>query len=217
MTTRTRPLYEATRLVRWLIGDMGRELRLARRAAGMRQADVARQISTSKSRICRVEHGQVTTLNLHDLARHAAAVGLKPYLKLFPLGRRFLDRPQLELLSRFRARIHASWSWATEVPMPIEGDLRSGDCVIAVDGCAILVEAYTRFTDFQAQTASAARKRRDLGADRLILLVAATHANRRALGEATSVARGSFALSTKETMRALAEARDPGADAIVVL
>ena len=62
---------------------MGRELRLARRTAGMRQQDVARVIGTSKSRVCRVEHGQIATLSLEDLSRHAAAVGLKPYLKLF--------------------------------------------------------------------------------------------------------------------------------------
>lgn len=183
----------------------------------MRQIDVARAIGTSKSRICRVEHGRIATLNLHDLARHAAAVGLKPSVKLYPLGRRLLDTPQLELLARFRARLHPSWRWSTEVPIPREGDLRSGDCVIRIPECGALVEAFTRLSDYQAQTASAMRKKRDLGLDRLILLIGATHANRNAVAEAASVAAGSFILSTKAVLSALADGRDPGADAIIFL
>ncbi|HUG48059.1 MAG TPA: hypothetical protein VMP67_06565 [Candidatus Limnocylindria bacterium] len=164
-----------------------------------------------------VEHGRVTRLNLTQLARHAAVVGLKPYLKLFPLGRRLLDSPQLQLLGRLHVRIHSRWMWETEVPMPLAGDLCSGDCRISVPGCTILIEAITRFSDYGAQTAAAARKKRDLGADRLILLLAATHANRRAVAEAGPVASGSFPLGTKQAIAALAEGRDPGADAIIFL
>ena len=101
--------------------------------------------------------------------------------------------------------------------MPQAGDLRSGDCRITLGECAILVEAFTRFSDYQAQTASAARKKRDLAADRLILLLAATHANRRAMAEAAAVASGSFPLGTKPVLSALREGCDPGADGIVFL
>jgi transcriptional regulator with XRE-family HTH domain len=217
MANRTRPIYEATRLARWQLVEIGRELRLARLSAGMRQADVARLLGTSKSRICRVEHGHVTTLQLSALARHAAAVGLKPFIRLYPLGRRPLDRPQLELLGRFKQRLHPAWSWETEVPMPIVGDLRSGDCRIEIAGCSILVEAHTRLSDYQRQTAAAERKKRDLGADRLILLIGASHANRGSMASASFVAAGSFPLGTKATLDALAHGRDPGADAIVFL
>lgn len=217
MTNRTRPLYEATRLARWILVDIGREFRLARISSGMRQVDVAKLLGTSKSHVCRVEHAQVARLSIAAIARHAAAVGLKPSVKLWPAGRRLLDKPQIELLARLRARLHPSWSWATEVPMPQPNDLRSGDCLIAVPGCRALVEAFTRLSDWQGQTSAAARKKRDLGADRLILLVAATHANRRAAAEAAAVADGSFPLGTKATLAALAEGRDPGADAIVFL
>lgn len=217
MPTRSRPEYEATRLANWLRTDLGRELRLARISGGQRQVDVARLLRTSGSRISRVEQGLVRTLNLHDLTRHAAAVGLKPYVKLFPLGRRLLDRPQLQLLDRFRARLHPSWTWETEVPVPIPGDLRAGDCCIAIPGCSILVEAYTRLSDYQAQVRSARRKQSDLGADRLVLLCAATHANRRALAEAGGVARASFPSGTKSTLRSLADGVDPGQDGLVLL
>ena len=79
------------------------------------------------------------------------------------------------------------------------------------------MRAYTRFADFQAQTASAMRKKRDLPADRPIVLVAATRANRGAVAEAAAVAAGSFSLSTKATLLGLSEGRDPGADAILFL
>ncbi len=217
MATRTRPTYEATSLARWILTDVGRELRLARRTAGLRQIDVARRSGTSTSHVCRVEHGQVMTLAIPSIARMAAVVGLKPSVKLYPLGRRLLDKPQIELLARFRARLHPSWRWETEVPVPIHGDLRSGDCRITTNGCVILVEAFTRLADWQAQTAAAARKKRDLDADRLVILLAATHANRRAAAEADAVRTGSFPLSTKATLTALANGNDPGADAIVLL
>ena len=217
MANRTRPQYEAASLARWILADVGRELRLARISAGMRQADVAHAVGASTSHISRIELAHVTYLTIPRLARHAAAVGLKPSVKLWPLGRRLLDGPQLELLARFRARLHPSWTWRTEVPVPIAGDLRSGDCLIAVPGCLVLVEAYTRLADWQAQTAAAGRKQRDLEADRLVLLIAATHANRRALAEAGPVAAASFPMRTRATLSALGEGRDPGADAIVVL
>lgn len=217
MANRTRPQYEATRLSRWILVDVGRELRLARHTAGLRQVDVARRVGTSKSRICRVEHAGVATLSIAAITHHAAALGLKPSVKLWPVGRRLLDAPQLELLARLRARLHPSWSWQTEVPMPIPGDLRSADCLITVPGCRVLVEAFTRLSDWQAQTAGAARKKRDLGADRLVLVLAATHANRRAAAEAAAVGSGSFPTATRSTLLALSEGRDPGADAIVLL
>ena len=217
MTNRVRPQYEASRLARWILDDIGRELRLSRRTSGMRQRDVARLTSTSTSHVCRVEHGQVATLSIRELARHAAAVGLKPYVKLFPLARRLLGRPQLQLLGRFRNRLNSVWSWETEVPIPREGDLRSCDCVIRIPECTILVEAYTRFADYQAQTASAMRKKRDLPADRLIILVAATRANRTAVDEAAGVAAGSYSLAPRSTLRALLEGTDPGTDSILFL
>ena len=217
MANRTRAQYESTRLVRWILADVGRELRIARIGAGLRQADVAVRSGTSKSHVCRVEHARLATLSIAAISRHAAAVGLKPSVKLYPLGRRLLDGPQLELLKRFRPRLHRAWKWETEVPVPLPGDLRSADCLLTLPGCVILVEAFTRLSDWQAQSASAARKRRDLGANRLVLLLSATHANRRAVAEANPIAAASFPMSTKAAMAALADGRDPGTDAIVFL
>lgn len=208
---------EANRLASWLLRDLGRELRVARIAAGLRQLDVARRLGTSTASICRVEKGSIRALTLGRLQRHAAVVGLKPFLKLYPSARRVLDQPQLDLLADFRARLHTAWSFATEVGVPIPGDLRAADCRFATAGCVCIGEAYTRISDYQAQSRAALLKKRDLGAERLYLIVRGTTTNRHALRAAGALVRASFPLETRAVMQALGEGRDPGGDGIVLL
>lgn len=200
-----------------ILAMVGRELRLARIGAGQRQRDIARAAGTSTSRISRVERGRIASLSLAALARHAGAVGLRPYLNLYPSGRRLVDAPQLALLARLRGRLHPSWTWETEVPMPNAGDLRAADCRITIPGCSVMIEAMTRLADYQAQVRAARRKQRDLSADRLVLLVAATHANRRAAAEAGPAAAASFPVTGRAALRSLASGRDPGGDALILL
>lgn len=208
---------EADRLTRWLLRDIGREVRLARIAAGLRQVDVARRLGSSPASICRLEKGAVRMLTVARLERHAAAVGLRPFVKLYPAARRILDQPQLDLIADLRARLHGSWALSTEVVMPIPGDLRAADCRFAKGGCVCIGEAYTRLSDFQAQSRAALLKKRDLGADRLYLIVRGTTTNRRALREAGELVRASFPLGTRDVMRALARGLDPGGDGVVIL
>lgn len=208
---------QADGLARWLLRDIGRELRVARIAGGSRQVDVARRLGISKSTVCRIEQGSIGALTFWRLQRHAAAVGLKPFVKLFPASRRILDQPQLDLLTEFAARLHASWNFETEVVMPIQGDLRAADSRFAKPGCVCIGEAYTRLSDFQAQSRAALAKKRDIGADRLYLIVRGTTTNRRALAAAGPLVNASFPLGTREVLRSLAGGNDPGSDGIVVL
>lgn len=217
MPTRTTPLHEATRLAAWQLHDLGRELRLARIRAGMRQVDVARAVGTSAARISLIERGLVGSVAYRDLARFAGVVGLKVYLRAFPAGRRLLDAPQMAVLDRLRAQAHPSIAWRTEVPMPAENDLRAADVVAQVAGRVLVIELITRLADFQAQSRAALLKQRDLHADRCLLVIAATRANRRALHEAAGAAAGSFPLSTRQVLAALREGADPGANGIVLL
>ncbi|MDQ2688945.1 MAG: helix-turn-helix domain-containing protein [Chloroflexota bacterium] len=217
MPTRTYPLHEAARLTRWQLLELGREVRIARIAAGRTQASVARSVHTSGARISRVERGLVPSVTLRELARIAGAVGLKLYVRAYPAMRRLLDKPQLSLYAALRQRSHGSWRWETEVAVPIAGDLRAGDAVSTNGDCSILYELMTRFADFQAQTRSAKLKRRDLAAERLILVVANTRANRAAVREAGHDALADFPISARAALRALSEGRDPGGDAIVFL
>ena len=208
---------EAAQLVRRQLLDIGRELRMARFSAGMRLVDVARAARTSASTISRVERGLARRVSYERMAFVGTAVGMKVSVRAYPAGRRLLDTPQLRLFHLLRARAHASWGWRTEVQMPIPGDLRAADACATIPGCVVMFEIYTRFWDFQGQSRAALLEQRDLGAHRLVLVVGATTANRRALQEAGGAVLSSFPLGTKSVLRALAEGRDPGANGIVVL
>jgi hypothetical protein len=100
--------------------------------------------------------------------------------------------------------------------MPIAGDLRSADGLIEGSFGTAVVEAETRLTDFQAVERKSALKARDLGADRVILLVADTPNNRRALQLHPEI-RERFPVGTRRCLAALSRGGDPGGDSLVVL
>lgn len=101
--------------------------------------------------------------------------------------------------------------------MPISGDLRAADALLAIPGCRCVVEVITRLADFQAQLRSARRKVRDLRAHRLILVLAGTDTNRRAIRDAGSAVDTAFPIRTKQALDLLARGVDPGADALILL
>jgi len=217
MANRQSILRESARSASWILRHIGQELRVARILAGMTQRQVAERVGRSTSHVSRVEHGLIRGFTFPQLYRHSAVVGLKPFLNLYPSIARPLDRAQLALFARFRERIGHQWSVILEVPMPIAGDLRAADAVIAQAGLRIMVEVITRLADFQAQLRSAHRKVRDLGANRLILVVAGTETNRRALRDAGVAIDEALPVRTKAALTHLARGEDPGGDALVLL
>ncbi len=192
------------------------ELEGARVAGGLSVREVARVVGVSPHRIERAERGGPGALTIDLAARIAPVVGLQLAASLHPNGDPVRDRPQLALLERFRPRLHPSMSWRTEVPMPIAGDLRAADGAIEGGFGTILVEAETRLTDLQAVERKAALKKRDLGADRLILLVADTPNNRKVLDLHPEL-RERFPIGTRNCLAALTRGEDPGGDCLVVL
>jgi transcriptional regulator with XRE-family HTH domain len=214
---RTSQLHQATIQAAWLLQRIGRELRLARISAGLSQATIARRIGLSDSQVSRIERAEARRLTVLALNRHAAAVGLQVYLRLYPGGRTLLDAPQLALLGRMRDRLMGVWTWELEVPVPIERDLRAVDARLSRGDCTIVVEAITRLADVQAQVRAAQLKRRDIGATRLLLLIGASNANRRALHDAAPLVQQAFLTGTKSLLRSFAEGKDPGGDCLLVL
>ena len=217
MATRLNPIHEARRHAVWVLAQIGRELRVARYRAGMTQTVVGARVGRSGSWISLIEAGRIRGVALSELMAIAAAVGLKLYVNAYPGGRRPLDAPQLELLKAFNARLHPSWRRELEKGMPHAGDLRAVDELIEMGGCTCAVEAITRFADVQAQVRSARAKQRDLQATRLVLLVKASHANRRMLAEAADIVRHAFPIATRRALQALAAGEDPGGDCLVLL
>jgi transcriptional regulator with XRE-family HTH domain len=210
-------MHEAGRFADWVLLETGRELRVARITTGLTQRQVAAKVGRSASWVCRVERGRARSGSLVELVRLGAAVGLKLYVKTYPGARRPLDAGQLALLAAFNARLHPAWSRRLEVVVPIEGDLRAADEVIRTDACSCTVEAITRLADVQKQTRTGRAKQRDLKADRLILVVRGSHANRRMLRAAGGIIDDAFPISTRRALRSLTAGEDPGGDCLVVM
>ena len=211
----------ATRLVerrlRRALLDIGDELRRARLNAGLRQRDVANAMRVSPSSVSRIERGLVGGVTVGRVSRQAAVVGLVVRVNLYPAGRPVRDVAQLRLLERLRARIHPSWRWRVEVGLALGGDLRAFDAMADRSGLRVAIEAITRLADIQAQVRSGLLKQRDSGVERLVLLVADTHANRRALREGIALLRGDLPLGTRAVLTSLGLGDDPGANGIVLL
>jgi transcriptional regulator with XRE-family HTH domain len=203
--------------LRRILLTIGDELRHARLNAGLSQSAVARGMDRSESTVSRIETGRTRELTVERLLEHAAVVGLVTRVSLYPAGRPVRDARQLRLEQRFRSVISASWTWLPEVPLPIPGDLRAVDVVIGRDRCRIAVEIITRLGDVQAQFRAALLKQRDGGFDRLVIVIADTHANRRSLRLAMEVIDGSFPISPRAALASLRKGNDPGGNAFIVL
>ena len=215
--SRTNVIHEAGRQGGYALTEVGRELRVARICAGKTQRQIGAAVGRSASRISRVEAGKVRRVSLVELMTIAAAVGLKLWAKCYPGGRRPLDSAQLGLIERFNARLHRAWRRELEAVIPLPGDLRAIDEMIRIDGCSCAVEAITRLADVQAQVRPARAKQRDIGADRLILLVNGSHANRRMLHDAEPLMREAFPIATRQALAALGEGRDPQGDCLILV
>lgn len=195
---------------------LANELVNARINCGVSLREVARRVGISVDRLKRAERGDPGVLTIDLAARIAPVVGLQLAASLHPNGDPVRDRGHLAFLQRFKARLHPGLGWRTEVPMPIQGDLRAADGVIDGAPGVVLVEAETRVTDLQAIERKAMLKKRDLGADRLIMLLADTHNNRTVLALHPEVSER-FPIGTRRCLAALARGGDPGGDCLIVL
>jgi transcriptional regulator with XRE-family HTH domain len=198
----------------------GDELREARLRAGLRLEDVATAIGVSPATVLRTERAIGPGARPPLLAAHAAAVGLRARVLLYPDGEPLRDAPQVQLLRAFRAEIGASIPIDLERPVvmiPGSNDRRAFDAVLRIPGCACGVECYTRFHDCQAQLRSALLKQRDADLCRLILVVSGTRANRAAIRVAGDLIASAFPIGTRRVLAALRAGRDPGANGLVLL
>lgn len=217
MPTRTNLLDDANRWWRRMELEIGDQLRAARHLLGLTQKQVANAIGISQSDVSRRERGRAPRLTGQALARHAAAVGLKPSIKLWPVGGGVRDEAQARYVARFVARVGAAWKVRLEAPIPNPGDLRAVDILLIAGSIRIAVEVITRLADLQAQLRAAQLKARDIGTTRLVIVVAGTHANREALRAVRPTLVSSFELDARRVLTELAAGRDPGRDAIISL
>ena len=171
----------------------------------------------SHPRLRRIERGRLPAPRPDVLARHAAAVGLRARLKLYPEGSPLRDAGQVELMRRLRERVGSAGRWAIEVPIPLDRDQRAFDAVLTFDGWRCGVELITRLYDCQAQLRAIHLKQRDAGLQRMVAVVRASHANRRAVRAAGPYLAEAFPIGTRATLAALDAGVDPGANGLVLL
>ena len=199
------------------LAEIGRDIRLARRSLGLRQADVARASGVSRSWISRIELGQAPEVGFRLLSKVAAVVGLDLSLKAYPGSRPLRDGGHRDVLGRVRALLPSDAPWGTEMPLPILGDQRAWDAVTRLWGLVVGIEAEMRLVDGQALERRLLRKLRDGKVDRLVLAVADTRANREALRELGPALRTSFPLQGSAARAALRSGRDPGCNLLIVV
>lgn len=216
MPIHERPVDRGLRRGRFLVGRTASELLVARRGAGLSQRELGRLLRVSHTKIGRVERGEPNQLTIELAAKMAAVLGLQLSVGLHPDGDAVRDAGHLALIQRFRARVPSAIRWRTEVAIPIAGDRRSADIVLARGNESVIVEAETRLDDIQAVERRLAAKLRDVGMTRAILLVADTRHNRAVIRDNPAIGER-FPLSTRACLTSLARGELPDGDGLVVI
>jgi hypothetical protein len=218
MAGSNRRVDRALRLLRELTAEAGREILLGRDQAGLSQDAAGQAVGMSGSQFGRIERAELRHVTLEQLTRAASSVGLRPSLRLYPDGDAVRDAAHVRLLERLRKRLPGRIQWRTEIPVHHQADLRSWDAQIWFESGRDAVEAETRIRDAQAMWRRTAMKLRDdPTVDHIILLVADTPANRRAMALVRELLRSEVPLDTRSVLKALGAGRSPGANGVAFL
>lgn len=215
MPTRERPVDRGTERGRRVLTDLGREIRAARRDRGLSQEAVGRAVGVSGVTVGRIERALATRASIVLIAQLLETVGLELSARAFPGGAPIRDAAQVALLGRFRANMHRSLRWSTEVPLPIPGDQRAWDGMVVGDGWRFGVEAESAPRDAQALVRRLALKSRDGGVDAVILVLPRTRRAREFVRDARGVLSPSFPGSGTRTLKLLRAGARPTESAIV--
>jgi transcriptional regulator with XRE-family HTH domain len=193
---------------------------MARVGAGLSIREVAAASGASHQQLLRFELGELDRVSITDVGAWCAVVGLYLAIRAYPAGDPIRDRAQLALLERLRKRLHPSLRWRTEVPLPIERDLRAWDAEISgrqPERWRARVEAETRISDGQALERRLTLKYRDDPGGHLILLVSDMRANRAALQTLREDLTELLPLNARELLVAFSSGRDRGASGIAIM
>lgn len=223
MGTRERPADRGRRRARAELTSIGVDLRHARQMAGLSLRAVGTAAGLSASQLSRIERGLVDGVPITTLAVIAAVVGLDVRVRAYPGPDPLRDQAQVRLLDRLRRVLPPQIGLEAEVVLPDDRDLRAWDGRMtglrptSRSGSTLVVEAETRFADAQAFLRRLARKRRDGGVDDVLVIVADTKANRRAVDAAWPVLQATFPVRSHACLAALRAGEHPGGSALVFL
>jgi transcriptional regulator with XRE-family HTH domain len=217
MPTKERLAHLGTRRGLRLVRELAEEVRQARHAAGLSQVAVGNAAGVSGASISRLERGVGPVPDIVTAARIARVVGLDLSVRCFPAAGPLRDEAHVRLVQRFLGELPASVGRRLESPVQIPGDQRAWDVLLTVGGRRIGVAAETRLRDIQALLRREQAKARDDLVDTLLLVVADTHANRRALREAGEALATELPLINRTVLAALRRGDAPTTSGIVVI
>lgn len=217
MGSRERTIDLAAERARAVLSRLPAEARSIRLTAGLGQDDVAAALGMSRSQYSRIERGLSPDLSIDTAIRWFTVLGHELAIRPYPSGDPIRDAAQAALLESLHARCHRSIRWATEVPLPLAGDLRAWDATAILRSVRIGIEAETRLRDLQAQERRLALKQRDGQMDRVILLVLDSRANRAILRQHAEWASERFPVPSQRTLELLGAGVDPGGDSLILL
>jgi transcriptional regulator with XRE-family HTH domain len=218
MTTRDDPAARARRRMDRAMAELLADLRATRISLGLSQDHVAAAAGMSRQFLGRLERGDLDRIPPPDVAAVAAVLGLDLRLGSFPAGDPVRDNVQLRLLEAFRARIHPSIAWRTEVPLPAVGDRRAWDAVAIADREWTGIEGISRFGAADATMRRVNLKLRDdARVHRAVMVVSDTARNRDSLRLALATVRPDFPLQTREVLDALGHGAAPRLSGVVLL
>jgi transcriptional regulator with XRE-family HTH domain len=217
MPSRERLADLGTRRGMRLLREFAEEVRAARLLSGLSQRSVAAAVGVSKASISRIERCVPPHVDFVTAARIARVVGLDLSVRVFPAAGPLRDEAHVKLVRRFLAEVASVVRRQLEAPIRFPGDQRAWDVLLLVGGRRIGVAVETRIRDLQALLRREGAKARDDGVDVLILVVAGTKTNRRALVDAADLIRTELPLDTRQVLRALRRGEAPSASGVVVL
>jgi transcriptional regulator with XRE-family HTH domain len=194
-----------------------REARIGRRDRGLSLRAVGRPVGVSRTTISRFEHGLAPNASLLLIARILAVVGLDLSARAFPGPSVIRDEAHADLVGSFRSRVHGSLRWASEVPLPAQGDHRRWDGMVSGEGWRYGIEAETGPQDVQALAGRLQLKHRDGGVDGVLLVLPSTRRVRMFLAAANALLLPQFPLPGPVALTRLCQGLDPGGSSIIVL
>jgi transcriptional regulator with XRE-family HTH domain len=213
---RTRSAHAGRDRCHALARRFGREVRLARVAAGLSQARIAAMAEVSQQVVSDTERGD-PNISLEIRCRIAAACGHELGWKLYPVATVSLrDSGQLGIAQAIASAAHPSWSTQLERPVAA-GDLRAADLLMGIRDELVHVEIERSLVDAQAQIRSAQVKREIIAAreprpTRLIIAVPDSRLVRNRLAPFERLFRATLPVPSREIWRAIRRGHPVGGD-----
>lgn len=217
MPTKERLIDVGTRRGDRIVRTFGADARAARLTAGLSQARVADALGTSRAQVGRWERTEPPLIDLRQAARLMRVLGLDLVVSTYPSGSPLRDAGHVALVRRFLAILHPRIRRRLEAPIPLSRDQRAWDVLLEFGRARAGVAAETRLRDWQALLRREQAKARDSEADVILLVLADTRANRRAVAETGDALRSELPLDGRAIRRALRDGRCPRVGGLLFL